>query len=103
MNRHGSIVVGSSIAAANYYSLGGPRDAFIAEFHAKITMPIIDITLLEGRTHEQKSALITEVTGAAVRTLGAPPQTVRVIIREVEPPHFAVAGVPKGPPKPDTV
>jgi len=63
-------------------------------------MPIIDITILEGRTHEQKSALITEVTDAAVRALGAPPQTVRVIIREVEPPHFAVGGVPKGPPKP---
>ncbi len=64
-------------------------------------MPIIDITIVEGRTHEQKSALITEVTDAAVRTLGAPPQTVRVIIREVEPQHFAVAGIPKGPPKPD--
>ncbi len=66
-------------------------------------MPIIDITILEGRTHEQKSALITEVTGAAVRTLGAPPQSVRVIIREIQPSHFAVAGVPKGPPKPDRV
>ena len=66
-------------------------------------MPIIDITILEGRTHEQKSALITEVTDAAVRTLGAPPQSVRVIIREIQPSHFAVAGVPKGPPKPDRV
>lgn len=62
-------------------------------------MPIIDITLLEGRTNEQKSALITEVTDAVVRALAAPPQTVRVIIRELEPAHFAVAGVPKGPPK----
>ena len=102
MNRHGSIVGGSSIAAANYYSLSGPRSDCIAESPTKITMPIIDITLLEGRTDEQKSALITEVTDAAIRTLGAPPQTVRVIIREVEPPHFAVAGVPKGPPKPNT-
>ena len=62
-------------------------------------MPIIDITLLEGRTNEQKSALITEVTDAVVRTLAAPPQTVRVIIRELEPAHFAVAGMPKGPPR----
>ena len=62
-------------------------------------MPIIDITLLEGRTNEQKSALITEVTDAVVRTLAAPPQTVRVIIRELEPAHFAVAGVAKGPPR----
>ena len=64
-------------------------------------MPIIDITILEGRTDEQKSALITEVTNATVRALGAPPQTVRVMIREIQPSHFAVAGVPKGPPKPD--
>ena len=66
-------------------------------------MPIIDITILEGRTDEQKSALITEVTDATVRALGAPPQSIRVIIREIQPAHFAVAGVPKGPPKPDRV
>ena len=64
-------------------------------------MPIIDITILEGRTDEQKSALITEVTDATVRALGAPPQTVRVMIREIQHSHFAVAGVPKGPPKPN--
>lgn len=58
-------------------------------------MPVIDITLLEGRTPEKKRNLIREVTDATVRALDAPPESVRVIIREVPPTHFAVAGVPK--------
>jgi Tautomerase enzyme len=39
-----------------------------------------------------------EITDAVERTLGAPRQSIRVIIREVPPFHFAVAGEPKGPP-----
>ncbi len=61
-------------------------------------MPIIDITILEGRPYEKKRALIKQVTEATVRTLGARPESVRVIVREVHPSHFAVAGEPKGPP-----
>ena len=61
-------------------------------------MPIIDITILEGRPYEKKRALIREVTEATIRTLNAKPETVRVIVREVHPSHFAVAGEPKGPP-----
>lgn len=58
-------------------------------------MPVIDITLLEGRSPDKKRALIKEVTDATVRTLETPPESVRVILREVPPTHFAVAGVPK--------
>lgn len=61
-------------------------------------MPIIDITLLEGRSYEKKSRLIKEVTEATVRSLETPPESVRVVLREVHPSHFAVAGEPKGPP-----
>ncbi len=62
-------------------------------------MPIIDITILEGRSYDKKRSLIREVTDAAIRTLDARPETVRVIVREVHPSHFAVAGEPKGPPQ----
>ena len=58
-------------------------------------MSIIDVTLLEGRTPEKKTALIRELTDAAVRAIDAPIQSVRVIIREVPPEHFAAAGVSK--------
>ena len=60
-------------------------------------MPILDITLLSGRTYEKKRRLIQEVTDATVRALDVTPESVRVILREVHPSHFAVAGEPKGP------
>jgi 4-oxalocrotonate tautomerase len=58
-------------------------------------MPIIDVTILEGRSGEQKAALISELTDAAMRAVDAPAESVRVIIREVPPEHFGVAGKSK--------
>jgi 4-oxalocrotonate tautomerase len=60
-------------------------------------MPILDITLLYGRPYDKKIKLIREVTDATVRALEVPPESVRVILREVHPSHFAVGGQPKGP------
>lgn len=59
-------------------------------------MPIIEITLIEGRTREQKLTLMREVTSAVERSLDVKPETIRVILREIPPAHFAVGGVPKG-------
>lgn len=59
-------------------------------------MPIVEVTLIEGRSKEQKRALVKEVTDAVVSSIGAPIEAVRVIIREIPPEHFAVGGVPKG-------
>jgi len=59
-------------------------------------MPIVEITLVEGRSKEKKRALVKEVTDAVVSSIGAPIEAVRVIIREIPPEHFAVGGVPKG-------
>lgn len=58
-------------------------------------MPIIDVTLLEGRTTADKNRLIAELTDGAERALKAPRDTIRVIIREVAAANFAVAGVTK--------
>lgn len=58
-------------------------------------MPILDITLLEGRDDQKKGELIRAVTDATVRSLGVPPEAVRVLLREISPSHFAVAGVRK--------
>lgn len=63
-------------------------------------MPIVELTLIEGRTHQQKAAAVKAVTNALVESLGAPAESVRVIIREIPPEHFAVAGVLKKPPAP---
>jgi len=58
-------------------------------------MPIIEVTLIEGRTQKKKSALIKELTDATEHAIGAPRQAIRVILREVPAEHFGVAGVPK--------
>jgi 4-oxalocrotonate tautomerase len=58
-------------------------------------MPIVEISLLEGRTPGAKEALIAGVTDAIVTALDAPRETVRVILREMGPEHFGVGGVSK--------
>ncbi len=55
-------------------------------------MPIAQINILDGRTDEQKEALIHEVTDAIVRSLDAPVESVRVIINEMPKQHFGIAG-----------
>ena len=56
-------------------------------------MPIIDVTLTEGRTPEQLRTLVSTLTQAAVESVGAPQESVRVILREVPPTHFAAGDV----------
>jgi 4-oxalocrotonate tautomerase len=58
-------------------------------------MPIVEITLIEGRTDEAKRRLISKVTDAIVEAIEAPIQSVRVILREVPAAHFGVAGKTK--------
>jgi 4-oxalocrotonate tautomerase len=58
-------------------------------------MAIIDITLVDSSTQQQREMLMKSVTEAAVKSLGTRPEVVRTIIREVPKTHFAVAGVPK--------
>lgn len=58
-------------------------------------MPLIQVTLLEGRSAHAKAALLQRLTDAAVEALAAPRETVRVILQEVPPAHWAVGGVSK--------
>ena len=55
-------------------------------------MPIIEVNLLEGRPPEAKERLIRALTDAAIGAIGAPRESVRVILREMDPAHFAVGG-----------
>jgi 4-oxalocrotonate tautomerase len=61
-------------------------------------MPIIEVTLLEGRSQETKQRLIDALTNAAIEAVGAPRENVRVMIWEIPPQNFAVGGVVKNPP-----
>lgn len=58
-------------------------------------MPIVEITLLEGRGPDQKVRLMEKVTDAIVDSIDAPREAVRIILREIPAEHFAVAGKPK--------
>lgn len=57
-------------------------------------MPLVQISMFPGRTPEAKEAMIREVTDAVVRTTGAPPEAVTVIVHEIEKSHWARAGIP---------
>ena len=52
-------------------------------------MPLVEITLVEGRAPEMLRELIHEVHEAVVRAAAAPPQSVRVVLREVPATHWA--------------
>lgn len=56
-------------------------------------MPIITIQLLEGRTDDQKKALVEKVTKAVEETTGAPKEHITIILEEMSRKHYAVAGV----------
>jgi 4-oxalocrotonate tautomerase len=56
-------------------------------------MPLIEIHLLEGRTDEQKKALLAAVTVAVRDSIGAPLDTIRVWVQEMSPRAFMSAGV----------
>lgn len=56
-------------------------------------MPLIQATIMEGRTQEQKEAFFKGVTEVAVATLNVRPEQVRVIISEVPKGHWAIGGI----------
>lgn len=58
-------------------------------------MPIIEVTLVEGRSPQTKRDLIRALTDAAEKSLRAPRQTIRVLLREMQATHFAIGGVSK--------
>ena len=55
-------------------------------------MPIVQVELLEGRTIEQKRALVEKVTQAIVESVGAPAENVTVIIRDMPKENLGKAG-----------
>jgi 4-oxalocrotonate tautomerase len=55
-------------------------------------MPYVTVKMLEGRTDEQKKALVEKVTKAVVETTGASVDKVVVFIDEMKKTNYAVAG-----------
>jgi 4-oxalocrotonate tautomerase len=56
-------------------------------------MPVVTVQLWEGRTLEQKRALVKAITEAMIQHAGAKPDALHVILQEVPRENWALAGV----------
>jgi 4-oxalocrotonate tautomerase len=56
-------------------------------------MPLVEVTLVEGRTPDQLRSLMTALTSAVETSIGAPKDSIRVILRELPPTHWAAGDV----------
>ena len=56
-------------------------------------MPSITISMLEGRTKEQKAQIVKEMTDTMVRVLGVNPEIVHIVINENPKENVGRAGV----------
>lgn len=74
-------------------------------------MPLVEVTLVEGRPASQLRALISRLTDAVATSVGAPLESIRVVVREVPATHWAAGDVtiaerrgesPAGPDHPST-
>jgi 4-oxalocrotonate tautomerase len=55
-------------------------------------MPIAQLYLIEGRSEQQKRAVIEKVTQALVEAIGVPKESVRVLIQDVPKENWGIAG-----------
>jgi 4-oxalocrotonate tautomerase len=55
-------------------------------------MPLIQVTLAKGRSPGQLQALGEALTAAVEEAIGAPRESIRVVLTECEPRHWFVGG-----------
>ena len=56
-------------------------------------MPLVEVTLAEGRSADQIRTMMREVHQALLRTVNTAPEHIRVIVREVPRSHWATGDV----------
>lgn len=57
-------------------------------------MPIVQVTMIEGRRPDQIAAMIREVSRAVADSLDAPIASVRVVVNEMAEHQYGVGGEP---------
>ncbi|MDO5114587.1 MAG: 2-hydroxymuconate tautomerase family protein [Synergistaceae bacterium] len=55
-------------------------------------MPIVMVNIREGRSVDQKRAMVTGMTKVLCETMEVPQSSVRIIINEMKDDNFAIAG-----------
>ena len=56
-------------------------------------MPLVEVTIAEGRSADQIRSMMHEVHTAVLRTVDTRPEHIRVIVREVPRAHWATGDV----------
>ncbi|MGP3534184.1 tautomerase family protein [Microbacterium sp. RD1] len=56
-------------------------------------MPLVEVTLSDGRDPEQLRTLLGAIHDAVHQSIGAPEASIRVILREVPAEHWLSGGV----------
>jgi 4-oxalocrotonate tautomerase len=62
------------------------------EIERKKLMPFVHIELIEGRSEEQLTAMVKEVTQVISKNTGAPEQNIHVIVNELKKDRYAQGG-----------
>ena len=57
-------------------------------------MPLIQVTMVEGRTVEQKHALIRNLSQSMAETLEVPLERIRVALYEISADEWGIGGEP---------
>jgi 4-oxalocrotonate tautomerase len=57
-----------------------------------LVMPYITVKMLEGRSEEQKRALVEKVTNAVSETVDAPKEKIVVFIEEMSKSNYGIGG-----------
>ena len=57
-----------------------------------MTMPFIHVELVEGRSQEQLTNMMKEITEAVHKNTGAPKEHIHVIIKKIKKGQYAVNG-----------
>jgi 4-oxalocrotonate tautomerase len=55
-------------------------------------MPIIRVEMFKGRSREQKRALVRELTETFVRVAGGKPESVTIILQDIDKEDWGSAG-----------
>lgn len=57
-------------------------------------MPVISVNMIEGRSHEEKEALIKGIAEAVMTAIGAPEENIRVMINEYQKADYGIGTLP---------
>jgi 4-oxalocrotonate tautomerase len=78
---------GKDVSAATHFT------HLPARRQRRLTVPLVEVTLVEGRSPQQLRTLISKLTDAVEAAVEAPRANIRVVLREVPATHWAAGDV----------